>query len=260
LTHVARYNDLASVEAVLADHADDVAAIIVEPVGANMGVVPPATGFLEGLRAICDRIGAVLIFDEVITGFRVAWGGAQELFGVRADLATYGKIIGGGLPVGAYGGRADLMDLVAPAGSVYQAGTLSGNPLAMAAGIAQLTALRDRNAYETLHANGSAFSTTLRAAVERTGARAAVAQVGSLVTLFHLSDDMTSPPSNFDEARTLDTAAFARTHATALNAGHMLPASQFEALFVSTTHTNDDFESLAASIEQALERWRLAAE
>ncbi len=224
-TLVATYNDLDSVEAVLRAHSGKIAAVIVEPIAANMGVVPPARGFLEGLRDLTASAGALLIFDEVITGFRVGPGGAQELFGVRPDLTVLGKIIGGGLPVGAYGGRAELMDLVAPAGPVYQAGTLSGHPLVMAAGVATLRALTPE----------------LYAGVERQAARlesglrvhgASVARVGSLLTLFFREQ----APRNFREAKSSDTDAFARFFHKMLDSGVVLPPSQFEAWFVSAAH------------------------
>jgi glutamate-1-semialdehyde 2,1-aminomutase len=251
-TLVARYNDLASVEQVIGDSGKHIAAIVLEPVGANMGVVPPAPGFLEGLRAMCDRIGALLVFDEVITGFRLGWGGAQDRFGVRPDLTTFGKVIGGGLPVGAFGGRADVMDQVAPAGSVYQAGTLSGNPLAMAAGIATLRALRDRDAFGSLERTGTELATALRGVVDHLDLQAEVVQVGSLVTLFHLAPGAGHAPTDFDEARALDTDRFARMHAGTLDGGPLLPPSQFEALFASTAHTAADIESLAAAVRTAM--------
>ncbi|MCW2961662.1 MAG: glutamate-semialdehyde--aminomutase, partial [Thermoleophilia bacterium] len=218
LTLLATYGDLASVEQLVEESTAagrPIAAIFIEPVAANMGVVAPPTNFLAGLRALCDRIGALLVFDEVITGFRVAWGGAQSLYGVTPDLATFGKIVGGGLPVGAFAGRRELLEQVAPAGQVYQAGTLSGNPLAMAAGLAQLTALRERDAYVTLEERGARLETVLRSAVAESGAHADIARVGSLVTLFHLGAGQGRAPQNFIEAQRLDTAAFGRTHAGA---------------------------------------------
>ena len=184
-TLTAQFNDLASVEALLEQNPGQVAAVIVEPVAANMGVVGPAPGFLEGLRALCDKHGALLIFDEVITGFRLAPGGAQAYFGVRADLVTFGKIIGGGMPVGAYCGSRALLEQVAPCGPVYQAGTLSGNPVAMAAGLAQLTYLREHpEVYEHINARGAALAEGLRGLVKRTGAPVVVNQLGSLLALF----------------------------------------------------------------------------
>ena len=234
-TLVATYNDASSVEALLASHRGQVAAVIVEPVAANMGVVAPSPGFLPALRQLTQQAGALLIFDEVITGFRVAPGGAQELYGVRPDLTVLGKIIGGGLPVGAYGGRADLMDLVAPAGPVYQAGTLSGHPVVMAAGEATLRQLTGE-VYATLEAGSARLAAGLRVA------GASVARVGSLLTVFFRE----GLPRNFTEARESDTDAFARFFHTMLDAGVVLPPSQFEAWFVSSAH--DD-----AVIERTIE-------
>lgn len=224
-TLVAAYNDLDSVEALLAAHDRKVAAVIVEPVAANMGVVAPEGGFLEGLRRLTENAGALLIFDEVITGFRVAPGGAQELYRVRPDLTVLGKIIGGGLPVGAYGGRADLMELVAPAGPVYQAGTLSGHPVVMAAGEATLSALTP-DTYARLERQADRLARGLGA----TGR--CVARVGSLLTVFFRPD----PPRNFAEAKQSDTGAFARFFHSMLDAGVLLAPSQFEAWFVSAAH------------------------
>jgi len=224
-TLVASYNQLDSVEALLHEHLGQVAAVIVEPVAANMGVVPPAPGFLAGLRRLADQAGALLIFDEVITGFRVAPGGAQELFGVRPDLTVLGKIIGGGLPVGAYGGRADLLDLVAPAGPVYQAGTLSGHPVVMAAGEATLLWLTP-DVYKTIEARADRLERGLR----REGV--SVARVGSLLTMFFRD----GAPANFKEAKASDTHAFARFHRNMRTAHVLLPPSQFEAWFLSAAH------------------------
>ncbi len=224
-TVVAAYNDLDSVEALLESHPGHVAAVIVEPVAANMGVVAPAIGFLKGLRELTERAGALLIFDEVITGFRVAPGGAQALYGVRPDLTVLGKIIGGGLPVGAYGGRADLMDLVAPSGPVYQAGTLSGHPVVMAAGEAALAQLTPE-----VYARIEAQAARLEAGLQVRGA--SVARVGSLLTLFFRD----RPPRNFAEARGSDVKAFAQFFHSMLEAGVLLPPSQFEAWFVSAAH------------------------
>lgn len=255
LTLQATYGDLMSVEQLAAQsdaNGRPIAAIFVEPVAANMGVVEPPEGFLAGLRALCDRIGALLVFDEVITGFRVAWGGAQERYDVTPDLATFGKIIGGGLPVGAFVGRRELLEQVAPAGQVYQAGTLSGNPLAMAAGLAQLRALRDRDAYALLELRGEQLATALTTAATEAGAPFAVSRVGSLVTLFHLNE-AGGIPRNFTDAQArLDTEAFGRTHAGALARGHYLPASQFEALFASTAHDEAMIEQLGAAVRESL--------
>jgi glutamate-1-semialdehyde 2,1-aminomutase len=217
-TLVAPYNDLAAVEALLDYHAHDVAALIVEPVAANMGVVPPAAGYLAGLRSLTEHAGALLIFDEVITGFRVARGGAQARFGVAPDLTVLGKVIGGGLPVGAYGGRADVMAMVAPEGPVYQAGTLSGNPLAMVAGLATLRELDD-TLYERLEELGAGLEARLVDAARGAGSDVRIARVASLLTVF------------FD-----DDARFARFFHAMLAHGVMLPPSQHEAWFVSAAH------------------------
>jgi glutamate-1-semialdehyde 2,1-aminomutase len=188
----------------------------------------------------------------VITGFRVAMGGAQELYGVTPDLATFGKVIGGGLPVGAFAGPRELMELLAPVGQVYQAGTLSGNPLAMAAGLAQLRALRERDAFTLLEERGARLASALERAAADAGVRCAVSRVGSLVTLFNLPPEHAAAPRNFTEAATLDTARFGRMHAGCLERGHALPASQFEALFASTTHTDAMIDSLADAVRTSL--------
>ncbi len=230
-TILARYNDLDSVRGAFRAHPGRIAALIVEPVAANMGVVPPEPGFLEGLRSLADEHGALLVFDEVITGFRVAPGGAQERYAVRPDLTVLGKIIGGGMPVGAYGGRADLVDLVAPSGPVYQAGTLSGHPVAMAAGLATLRAL-DRRAYARLEGSAAALQAGLEDAIRAAGVPACVARVGSLLTLFFRPE----PPRNFDEANEADTARFAAFHRLMRERRVLLPPSQHEAWFVSLAH------------------------
>ena len=224
-TLVATYNDLSSVEALLDLHPDKVAAVIVEPVAANMGVVPPGAGFLAGLRRLTEQAGALLIFDEVITGFRVSPGGAQELFGVRPDLTVLGKIIGGGLPVGAYGGRAELLERVAPAGPVYQAGTLSGHPVVMAAGEATLLQLTN-DVYEGIESRADRLEKGLR----REGV--SVARVGSLLTLFFRD----ASPRDFREAKESDTKAFGLFFHRMRDAGVLLPPSQFEAWFLSAAH------------------------
>jgi glutamate-1-semialdehyde 2,1-aminomutase len=255
LTLQATYGDLAGVRELAAASADagrPIAAIFIEPVAANMGVVEPPLEFLQGLRALCDELGALLVFDEVITGFRVAWGGAQERVGVIPDLATFGKIIGGGLPVGAFAGRRELMELLAPVGQVYQAGTLSGNPLAMAAGLAQLRALRDRDAYTAIDERGERLAAALEQAASDAGAHAVVSRVGSLVTLFNLAPEDSTAPRNFVDAQRLDTARFGRMHDGCLTRGHHLPASQFEALFASTTHTDAMIDSLGEAVGAAL--------
>ena len=236
-TLVANYNNLDSVAALLDAHARKVAAVIVEPVAANMGVIPPSPGFLVGLRRLTERVGALLIFDEVITGFRVAPGGAQELFGVRPDLTVLGKIIGGGLPVGAYGGRADLLDLVAPAGPVYQAGTLSGHPAVMAAGEATLLQLKP-DVYTEMDARAG----RLELGLHRAGV--SVARVGTLLTVFFRGN----APANFRDAKESDTVAFARFFHLMRGAGVLLPPSQFEAWFISAAH---DDAVIDATLEAA---------
>ena len=232
-TLVTPYNDLAAARAALQAHRGQVACIIVEPVAGNMGLVLPREGFLAGLRALCDEHGALLLFDEVITGFRVGHGGAQELYGVRPDLTALGKVIGGGLPVGAYGGPRAAMERMAPAGNVYQAGTLSGNPLAMAAGRAQLDTLAAHpDAYARLDALGGRLAEGLTQAAASAGVPLAVARIGSVLTPFFRA----SAPTNYAEARESDTAAFARFHGAMLEAGVLLPPSQFECWFVSLAH------------------------
>jgi glutamate-1-semialdehyde 2,1-aminomutase len=236
-TLVAEYNNLDSVAELFSANQGKVAAVIVEPVAANMGVIPPASGFLTGLRKLCDQNVSLLVFDEVITGFRVGPGGAQELFGVRPDLTVLGKIIGGGLPVGAYGGRADLLDLVAPAGPVYQAGTLSGHPVVMAAGEATMLQL-DANFYAALEKRADLLGQGLR----RLGF--SVARVGSLLTVFFRE----RLPSNFREAKECDTAEFATFFHRLRSGGVLIPPSQFEAWFVSAAH---DDAAIAATLRAA---------
>ncbi|HEY0780807.1 MAG TPA: glutamate-1-semialdehyde 2,1-aminomutase [Thermoanaerobaculia bacterium] len=236
-TLVARYNDLDSVQRQLESHRGAVAAVIVEPVAANMGVVPPVAGFLEGLRELTSAHGALLVFDEVITGFRVAPGGAQELYGVRPDLTVLGKIIGGGLPVGAYGGRADLLDLVAPAGDVYQAGTLSGHPVVMAAGEATLRLLTPE-----LYAAVDRRADRLEEALAGPGR--STARAGSLLTLFFRE----RAPRDFDEARESDTAAFAAFFQAMRAGGVLLPPSQYEAWFLSAAHDDAVIEETIGAI------------
>ena len=245
-TLTAQFNDLASVEALLEQNPGQVAAVIVEPVAANMGVVGPAPGFLEGLRALCDKHGALLIFDEVITGFRLAPGGAQEYFGVRADLVTFGKIIGGGMPVGAYCGSRALLEQVAPCGPVYQAGTLSGNPVAMAAGLAQLTYLREHpEVYEHINARGAALAEGLRELVKRTGAPVVINQLGSLLAPFFTPTAVTT----FTDAKGSDVAKYARYFQGMLERGVALAPAQFEAMFVSEAHTQAELAATLAAAE-----------
>ena len=232
-TLLAPFNDLQAVEAVFDAQADAVACVIVEPVAGNMGLIAPAEGFLPGLRSLCDRHGALLLFDEVITGFRVAPGGAQERYGVTPDLTALGKVIGGGLPVGAYGGARALMERMAPAGDVYQAGTLSGNPLATAAGIATLDALAATEApYRRLDELGARLEAGLVEAARAAGVTLAVSRVGSALTPFFLD----ATPCDYAGARAADLAAFARFHRAMLERGVLLPPSQFETWFVSLAH------------------------
>jgi len=234
LTVVVPFNDLDSVQLAFERHPGRIAAIIVEPVAANVGVIPPAAGFLEGLRDVTTADGALLIFDEVITGFRVAHGGAQARYGIRPDLTVLGKIIGGGMPIGAYGGRRDLMDLVAPVGPVYQAGTLSGHPLTMAAGAATLRELRPER-YDELEATGAALELGLREAAGAAGREVAIQRVGALLTVFFRAET----PVTYSEAMTADREAFARFFGAMLDAGVLLPPSQFEAWFLSLAHGRD---------------------
>lgn len=236
-TLTAVYNDLSSVEMLFGQNPGEIAAVIVEPVAANMGVVEPAPGFLAGLREICDKNGALLIFDEVITGFRLALGGAQEYFGVRADLMTFGKIIGAGMPVGAYGGRRDVMSVISPRGSVYQAGTLSGNPVAMAAGLTQLTILRDTPAvYQKINALGDFFRQEMRKMAAQIGVPVTVTGVGSLSCIFFTPN----PVHNYTDAKNSDTALFAKYFLYMLDKGFYFAPSQFEAIFLSAAHTEEN--------------------
>ena len=238
-TLTAAYNDLASVEGLLKANPEQVAAVIVEPVAANMGVVPPQPGFLQGLRKLCDESGALLIFDEVITGFRLAPGGAQEYYGVRADLVTYGKIIGGGMPVGAYGGSRKLMELVAPLGPVYQAGTLSGNPVAMAAGLAQLRILKNNpEIYTELERKGALLEEGLKDALS--GIPVQVNRVGSLLTVFFTEQ----PVTGYDQARSSDLTRFRQWYHGLLSRGIYAAPSQFEALFLSSAHTDTEIRQI----------------
>jgi glutamate-1-semialdehyde 2,1-aminomutase len=232
-TLVAPYNDLPAAREALEAHRDEVAAIVVEPIAGNMGVVPPADGYLRGLRALCDEFGALLVFDEVITGFRAAKGGAQAKYGVTPDITIMGKIIGGGLPVGAYGGSRALMEQMAPAGAIYQAGTLSGNPLAMAAGRATLdTLFATEGAYEQLDAMGARLAAGLERAASEAGVPLTVVQAGSTLTAFFRE----GAPTNYAEATASDTAAFARFHRAMLERGIHLAPSQYEGWFLSLAH------------------------
>ncbi|MBI5443294.1 MAG: glutamate-1-semialdehyde 2,1-aminomutase [Deltaproteobacteria bacterium] len=248
-TLTARYNDLESVEALFRKYPGQIAAIAVEPVAANMGVVLPKPGFLEGLRKIADREEAILLFDEVITGFRLARGGAQEVFGVKPDLTCLGKILGGGLPVGAYGGRADLMAHVAPDGPVYQAGTLSGNPLAMAAGIAMLDSLTPA-VYAKLEKTSAKLEKGMRKVAQDLGFadRLTLSRIGSILTLFFNP----GPIADFDDVKKSDGPAFTRWFHGLLKRGVFIAPAPFEAMFVSTAHTDKDLERTLAAHREAL--------
>ncbi len=242
------YNDVAAVAAAFSNFPDQIAAVIVEPVAGNMGVVPPAIGFLERLRSLCGENGTVLVFDEVITGFRVAPGGAQELFGITPDLTCLGKIIGGGLPVGAFGGRAEIMTLLAPEGPVYQAGTLSGNPVTMAAGAATLRRLRDPVCYQKLEALGERMATALLAAASAAEVPLRVQRIASMLTPFFCPDEVVDEGS----ARSSDTRAYARFHSALLDRGIYAPPSQYEAWFLSLAHTDEDLDAASIAIAGAL--------
>lgn len=244
-TIVAPYNNLPAVEELFDKHGDEIAAVIVEPVAGNMGVVPPAEAFLEGLRMVTARFGALLIFDEVITGFRVARGGAQERFGITPDLTVLGKTIGGGFPVGAYGGKRNIMDLVAPVGPVYQAGTLSGNPVAMAAGIATLDALDD-SAYVTLEARARRLAEGMRNAFVESGIPATVQQVASMLTVFFTD----KPVRNLADAQACDHKRFAGFFHAMLDAGYYLPPSGYEAWFVSLAHDDDTVDGTVETVRR----------
>ncbi len=252
LTLALPFNDLAAVKGALEAHPGRVAALIVEPVAGNMGVVPPAPGFLEGLRELCTRHGTLLIFDEVITGFRVAWGGAQARYGVRPDLTCLGKIIGGGLPVGAYGGSRELMARVAPLGQVYQAGTLSGNPLAVAAGLATLRALERGDAYARLERLGARMEAGIAEAAHASGVPVTVNRVGSMLTAFFTD----GPVTDYASAKRADTARYARFFHGMLERGVFLAASQFETAFVSLAHRDEDLDEAARACRQTLDAIR----
>jgi glutamate-1-semialdehyde 2,1-aminomutase len=237
-TVVAPYNDIVAAAAAVERYGEGLACVLVEPVAGNMGVVPPEPGFLEALRSLCDASGALLVFDEVITGFRVARGGAQELFGVRPDLTILGKIVGGGLPLAAFGGRAEVMGQLAPAGDVYQAGTLSGNPLATAAGLSVLRRLRDESLYEELERLGA----RLEAGLSSFGR---VQRVGAMLTLFMHN----GPIRNYDDARGSDTERYAALFRHLLERGIYVAPSQFEAMFLSLAHTDEDVDRTVEAVD-----------
>ncbi len=246
-TLTARYNDAASVRALLEANPGQVAAVIVEPVAANMGVVPPQPGFLEALRGLCDAYGALLIFDEVITGFRLSAGGAQRHYGVHADLVTYGKIIGGGMPVGAYAGSRKLMEQVSPLGAVYQAGTLSGNPVAMAAGLAQLEILENNpDLYTALERKGKRLQEGLQEIFRKAKVPAQVNRAGSILTVFFSK----TPVTGYDQAHACDLERFAKWYRGLLEHGIYAAPSQFEAMFLSAAHQEEDIDAILVAAEE----------
>jgi glutamate-1-semialdehyde 2,1-aminomutase len=241
------FNDLDAMRAAFEQHRGEIAAVILEPIVGNMGLVLPRPAYLPVVRQLCDEHGALLIFDEVITGFRVARGGAQQMFRIKPDLTCLGKIAGGGMPLGIYGGRADVMNKVAPEGPVYQAGTLSGNPVAVAAGIATLRKLNN-GVYDTLEELGRALEDELSRAVRRTGARARVQRVGSAFTLFFTPEEVV----DLATAKKSDTALYARFFQGMLDRGYMLPPAQFEAAFISLAHSVEDIQGFAAAAKEVL--------
>jgi len=244
------YNDEVVLEKTLGDESLDISCVIVEPVAGNMGCVPPAPGFLEKLRELTRKLGIVLIFDEVITGFRLSYGGAQQYYGVTPDLTCLGKIIGGGLPVGAYGGRAEIMDCIAPDGPVYQAGTLSGNPLAMAAGIATLKLLQGRDFYEMLEEKSKNFAERLLAVAEKTGVAVQFNRVASLMTAF-FSD---GPVTDFQSAMKADTERYAQHYRQMLDQGVYLAPSQFEVAFISAAQSENDLDKAVEMTEWSFKK------
>jgi glutamate-1-semialdehyde 2,1-aminomutase len=254
LTHALPYNDLAAVEAAFDAHPDEIAAVILEPIVGNAGCIAPMPGYLQGLRELTDREGALLIVDEVMTGFRVALGGAVELYNLDPDLITLGKIVGGGLPVGVFGGRQYLMDLLAPLGPVYQAGTLSGNPLAMAAGLATVGYLQEHagEVYPRLEAASKAVAEGVAAEAASVGVPLTLNRVGSMWTWFFTPDAV----SNYDDAAKSDTGAFGRFHRAMMDRGVWLPPSQFEAMFIGTAHGEAE---IAATITAAREAFQIVA-
>ena len=249
-TLVARFNDPGSVAELFEEHRDRIAAVIVEPVAGNMGVVPPSSGFLAGLRHICDRYGSLLIFDEVITGFRLGPGGAQERFGVMPDLTVLGKIVGGGLPAAAYGGKRELMEQLAPTGPVYQAGTLSGNPLAMSAGLAQLELLEEEKPWDRLEKIAARLEAGFRDAFGKLDLNLTINRVGSMMTVFFTEPRV----KDYADATRSDTGRHAAFCIEMLERGVYLAPSQFEALFISAAHTDEDLERTIEAARASLEK------
>jgi len=250
LTIVIPYNDIDAAKAAFNKHKGKIAAVLVEPVAANMGVVPPVAGFLQTLRELCSRNDAILIFDEVITGFRLARGGAQELFGVKADLTCLGKIIGGGLPIGAVGGRADIMDLLAPAGPVYQAGTLSGNPIATAAANATLEVLLEKDCYQKLESSAAILQAGLTKAAKQAGIPITINRVGSIMSCFFTD----KPVRNFADVQATNIKQFKRFFAEMLKQGIYLAPSAYEAMFVSLAHTKEDIEKTIVAAQNSFRK------
>lgn len=250
-TLVAVYNNLDSVEALFKQYPGQIAAIIVEPVAGNMGVVPPVKGFLDGLRGITEREGTILIFDEVMTGFRVHLGGAQTLYNIKPDLTTLGKVIGGGLPVGAYGGRREIMQMVAPAGPMYQAGTLAGNPLAMSAGVAALSLLREEKCWEKLERAAGRLEAGISSAAKRVGIPIQQTRVGTMFTTFFSE----TKPVDWNTVKLADKVCFAKFFQKMLENRVYLAPSQFEAGFVSTSHSTDVIDTTVTAAEEAFRSW-----
>ena len=254
-TIVAPYNDLKTVEAIFQEHGEEIAAVIVEPIAANMGLVPPGPGYLSGLRAITQKYGVLLIFDEVITGFRASSGGAQKLYGIKPDVTCLGKIIGGGLPVGAYGGSRKIMDLVAPTGPVYQAGTLSGNPLAMTAGIVTLREINRRGFYEKLDRTSAQLERGLLKAARETGCQASLNRVGSMLGLFFTDVEV----KDYRSAKSSDTSAYQAVFNSMIEDGVYLPPSPFETIFVSAAHSQSDITKTIDTAKRAFQQLRLGS-
>ena len=244
------FNDIEAVKKVMADKGDKVACVVVEPVAGNMGLVAPEDGFLKTLRKLTETHGTVLIFDEVMTGFRVAYGGAQSLYDIQPDLTCFGKVIGGGLPVAAYGGKKEIMSQIAPQGSIYQAGTLSGNPIAMAAGIATLKELQKPGVYEALNERSKRLITGLGQAANKTGIAARVGHVGSMIGMFFTDQNV----ANFDDAKTCDLELFSKFYQGMRQHGIYIAPSQFEVLFLSTAHSDEHVDATIDAAQQVLEK------
>ena len=250
LTIVLPYNDIDAVEEAFRKHGDDIACVIIEPVAGNMGVVAPSKEYHQRLRELTKEYGALLIWDEVMTGFRLALGGAQELYGIEPDLTTMGKVIGAGLPVGAYGGKAEIMKYVAPEGPVYQAGTLSGNPLAMAAGLRQLQILKEKSPYRELDQKGAKLEKGMKELIDKYGIKATINRVGSMITMFFTDKEV----KNFADAKSSDLELFNKFYKLMLEKGVYLAPSQFEASFLSTAHSDEDIATTLNAIEDTFKQ------